>query len=1216
MRYLIAVFGLALALPHPAAAQAFDWRPVNQQTVSMIHAGQFDAALPLIEAGLADCPNAVTPLEVGLCTAIFSENLGIVREHQGDLPAAEAALRKTLESRSSVLPPADPMIGEAHLFLALFFERHGRREDETASLQAAEAIARAGGPTHRSELATLITRHAMALAALGRPVDALKLYQEAYAIAVDVGGPTSRDALATLGNLFSGQIGAGVPDAAIDAVSGVLASPDVASFDPTQRAMLAGKLATETATTAQSKAALAFAEAALPDLDNGLVTDPDASFNLLRGAAKLNAALGDAGRAVDLARRARALAAGKWGPASYAATSALRVEADAEAARHDFPAAIARLTEAAGMLDGPKSGLTRVQIAIELGNMRWRVGRKDAAITDYLALTDSPALSDSEPATRAAMLALLGEALVRMEALEPGAKACGQATELATQQPTLASYYVVKALLCSGGAALALGRPADALDAANRAQTALWANIAAPAEPSRISQLAVVDLRARALRDSNRNNEALAAYRDELALARKSGDIASQGATWSQIAYVQGQLGLYKDADDSGVAGLALLGPDGALRPRANLLNTRALAAVAFGRAADAVPFFESSLALRRKEAVIEPLAIASGERDLAVALSALGRNAEAGRHMDVAIDGYRALGESRHPFLVVALDRRVSIATAAGDPNRAESALRELLPLQDRTSDDAAGARILLAGLLDNQARQDEADILRTQALSIVTGRHGANSVEAVRVRLAALASLRESGRLVEAEAAGRACASQAAAMHDVLLSCLMAQAETALTAGTNRIALEISARAVQEAETHWTQNGGILVQALTLQARSEAALGDADAVLRVYDRIHGLTPGQGINRGWTDFSEGRLLMQAGENSIGQAMLRLALEQANHLHDAGLAVAATEAFAEQLVEAGRGPQAIQLWQAVLPLLSEDAPVYRVTVLEGMGTASAEMGKSQDAARFFGEAVSLSRTEMGAGSLTYDRLVLAWAAALMRSGEPAKSDEALRLLANDTKPVAQRLWTIGQMRLASMTNDPVAAVLLARSVMEQARAAFGPASVGAAFARVDLIEALVETHKHVDAADLNDALAIIQAQDPDWHIAYLAARLRGSLAVHTGRLNDATILFMRAELLATAHEGVGSLAAATQRANRASVQLLTGHAGEADTLYRQALEMAAPDGDWRNTVWAGIAGDAAVAAERVGDIERAIHLRSDAGGLMPPVTVRESIRWI
>jgi hypothetical protein len=152
--------------------------------------------------------------------------------------------------------------------------------------------------------------------------------------------------------------------------------------------------------------------------------------------------------------------------------------------------------------------------------------------------------------------------------------------------------------------------------------------------------------------------------------------------------------------------------------------------------------------------------------------------------------------------------------------------------------------------------------------------------------------------------------------------------------------------------------------------------------------------------------------------------------------------------------------------------------------------------------------------------------------------------------------------------------------------------------------------------KHVDPAEMEAALAVIQAQDAGWRTDYRAARLHGLLAAQTGRLGDAMTSFMRAELLAATHEGPESLTVAMERANRASVELLQGHAAEADTLYRQALTMAAPDGGRRNLVWARIAGDAAVAAERVGDIERAIRLRGQAQDLLPPIRPRQIVRWL
>ena len=157
------------------------------------------------------------------------------------------------------------------------------------------------------------------------------------------------------------------------------------------------------------------------------------------------------------------------------------------------------------------------------------------------------------------------------------------------------------------------------------------------------------------------------------------------------------------------------------------------------------------------------------------------------------------------------------------------------------------------------------------------------------------------------------------------------------------------------------------------------------------------------------------------------------------------------------------------------------------------------------------------------------------------------------------------------LRLAGMASDPVAAILLARSLLDQAQHAFGPASVGAAFARLDLIEALVAAGKHVNPADLDAAAGIVQAQDPGWRSAYRIARLRGLVATRSGRFDDAAALFVGTERLVSAHEGPASLNVAMERSNRASAELLAGHAEAADRLWsgprpRRAVRAATQHG--------------------------------------------------
>ena len=183
------------------------------------------------------------------------------------------------------------------------------------------------------------------------------------------------------------------------------------------------------------------------------------------------------------------------------------------------------------------------------------------------------------------------------------------------------------------------------------------------------------------------------------------------------------------------------------------------------------------------------------------------------------------------------------------------------------------------------------------------------------------------------------------------------------------------------------------------------------------------------------------------------------------------------------------------------------------------------------------------------------------------------------------------------MQLAFAQNDRVAAVFFSPAPRGSRRARRSvPDSVGAASARLDLIGELLAAGKHVDAADLDDALRVIQAQDPSWHVAYRAVRLRGLLAVRTGRLDDATAAYLRAEMLASACEGPGSLTAAMDRSQRAAVRLQAGKADEAGHLVPSAWPWPRRTGSG-TTGLGPIAANAAAAAERVGDTPRAIRLR-------------------
>jgi tetratricopeptide (TPR) repeat protein len=929
----------------------------------------------------------------------------------------------------------------------------------------------------------------------------------------------------------------------------------------------------------------------------------------------MNTKLGRPDRAVALARRAQALSAATWGKASFAVSDALRREAEAEAARHDFTTAIDRLNEATAMLTAPSVLLARAQLEVDRGGYLLRAGRRDEATAGHLALVDSPALAQAGPVTRATVLDLLGESLLRLEAFDAAGKLCEQSVSTVvslTDQAILSA----RAHFCLGTAQLRQQHAADALVTADQAHTALWSAMLRQTgvEPPLPLQQLILQLKAHALGDTGRGNEALVVLRESVDLARRIGDAGAEADIWADIAVQQRKMRLYADASISSSNGLAVLGPDGNPLRRANLLENQALIAVALGRPADALPLYPQVLALRRADPDPEYLAVASTEREFAAALSTAGRNQEAVGHADAAIELSRGLGPARRDFLIAALAWRVSLATSLGELQQADASTRELLTLLDPTTTDAAQTRLLLASLMDGQARRAEAEALRAETVAAMTVRFGAASAEVMRTRLAGLSWLRASGRMVEAEATVRDCIASAATTADLMLPCLLAAAETALEAGAFRDAAGHSAHAVSEIETHWEQNGASLLSALNLQARTTAALGDVGGLIRLYDRIHDIASLQGLNPTWIDLEYTQLLIQAGEAKAALPALRRVLEGAGKANDSALVMTATATLAEQIIATGAGEDAIALWT---PFASTDAvPTSRVVILQELGAAEFSLARDRDAAASFDQAAILVRSLFGPGNPTYARLIAQSSAALARSGQSTKAEAAIRLLDTDTSRLVALVRTRALMDIAEAADDSVAAIHHARDALEQVRVVSGKASVAEAYARLDLAEELMAWNNHADQNDVEDAIAVIIAQQPGWRAECRVLRIRAMIARQSRRFDSADVMLTAIETLLTAHEGDGSQNLASVRAGRADTRLEAGDAKAADRLFRQAMDMATARTGGHSALWARIAFGAATAAERTGDVRRAEQLRRDATEQLPSSTTRQTYRWL
>lgn len=1200
--------------PKPPPRPVFDWRPINHQNFLIIQAGNYETALPYVENGLKSCPDAIDAREAALCEAIFSENRAEIREHMGDLAGAEADLKVYIDRRAAVLPPLDPLNAGARYSRSVFYFRHGRRAEEIEDLLVVEKIYRTLGPDKRSSVVAIETRRAQALQALGRNAEAVPLLQDAYGMERESKGPTDTSTLVTANNLFTSLRLQGFTGAAFTLADDVLRSDQADQYDAVQRAVLAAAFAMDADSRPRQAAALGYAEAALSALEATKTAYPDAMFGLLRGLARLHLQTGHADASVTMALRALAIASQTWGPNSVAVSKALRDEANAEAERGDYDIASTHLTDAAASLAAPGFAIDRAQIEVERGKILSKAGRDHDAVTSHQAMAATVRDSDLSRAVKTVILSLIGQDIERISAIY-ALPTCEQATQLAEGAVGLSLDYVIGAETCTGLGLIAMDRPAEALQMAERARQALWGAVARQSgvEPSLWWQNRVLLVQSRALLALKRNDEALVVLQEKLALDKRY-DPVVEADTWGVLSSVQRSMGRYADADDSVSDGLAALGETGYDVSRALLLQQRALAYMASNQAAAAVGVYETILTLHKSGS--DQFLIGATERDLAAAFTQAGRPSDAGAHLDAAIDIFRAFGPSRQNDLRGVLETRITNATQQNDQERLETATREILPLYAPDSGDALAARSILANVLDGKAQRADADGLRAEAVRINTQRFGANSTETVRTRLNGLYWLRISGRMVEAQAFSRDCFTLAETVESMKLACLIAAAETDMQEGAFRDAAGAGDQAIAEIEDHWDRYSSFLQETIMQRARAAAAMGDVAGVIRLYDRVHDLARHDGSGRGWIDATFVRLLLEAGEPGNAETIQTRVLADAKKANDTALIVAIMMQKAEHQVDIGNAGHVDALWEPVVPDLGNKPSANRVHVLESLGRAAAAQGRDEAAAELFQDAAQTAGTVFGIGSQVYRTPLVERAMALARLGRINEAERAVQPLTQDPCPAAALAHTEAEMQIALEADDMVAAVQNARIALALTETAYGAQTPVTATARLDLAQIEMLAGQAIDRAMVADATAVLLQQQPGWQSQIRIARLQGMMTLREHDLAAAEASFVAVERMILEHKGPDSLDVARARASRATVRLEAGDAQGADVLFRQALDLAAPKGDWRNALWAHIAMEAATAAERAGDPDRSSKLRRDAASVVPTVTAHTTNRWL
>jgi len=1201
--------------PKPPAKPVFNWRPLNYQNALILHAGNYATALPYVENGLKSCPDAADAREAALCEAIFSENRAEIREHMGDPAGAEADLGVLIKRRADVLPPLDRLNAESHEYRARFYERQKRWADAEADWLAAEKILRTQGPASRALAAGLETRRANLLKnQLDRGSDALPLYQDAYAIYRDAQGPAARDTLIAANNLLESLKTLSFWDDATKLGQDLLASDQVDHYDPDERAKLAGALANAADTDNRRRAVRPYAEAALAVYQKLPTAKPDILFTLLNNLSQLDTQIGDAQAGAPLALQALTLAVTTWGPQAQRSVTAMRTDANAETALGHYDDALMQLTTVATTLKTQGNAVAAAQVEVQRGQILSNAGRDAEAIKSHQTMVEQMMDSNATRAEKAATLSLIGADLARLSptaALWP----CEQAAQLGEGTPNLAYTFVVQALTCEGKGLIAMDQADQALPLAERARQILaapanhQANVQAPLD----WQYEVLIMQAQALRALKRYDDELVVEQEKLAVDQKLGpDYIAPG--WVDVAIAQREAGHYPEAEQAVVQGLAALGDSGSVETRISLWRQRAYTAAATNDMQGAARAYETVLTITRSGS--DQLAIGVAEKDLGGALTAVNQLPDGTRHLSQAVAIFRTLGPSRAAYLRTALDMRITAATRQHDLASQEADLREILPLYDADSVQAAVAHLMLANVLDVTIRHDQADSQRAEAVAIMAGRYGPDTPETMRTRLNALVWLRGTGRFTEARKIGQDCVTLSQTLDVLRVACLTAAAETALQEGADRTAAGYDDQAIAFIEDHWQQYNNYLRDTLLQRARAAAGMGDANGVIRFYDRIHDLTRHDGTAEGWIDETFILLLFQAGEPGNAEPVEQRVSELAQQSNDTNLIVAITNLRADRLIDTGAADQVQGLWAPIVPLLGTDPSANRLTVLESQGRADAALAQLEAAAGQFQQAADMARILYGAGSPTYGVKLAEQATALSQLGHAETAEAAIAPLTTDSAPAATLLHMQTEMAIAMDAGDMVAALHEAKDALATARAAAGSDSPGVIDARLTLGEVQLVAHQGVNETDLEEAMASLVTEQPGWQSQVRVARLQGLLAMNQNRLKEADDAFTTVEKLLTAHQGPQAISIARAQANRAELRLAAGDAAGADALFKQALALAAPHGAWQNAVWAQIAANAATAAERTGDPERAAQLRHDAAGLLPEITAHAVDRWL
>ncbi|CAF1329561.1 unnamed protein product [Rotaria magnacalcarata] len=173
----------------------------NQLGLIKEHQGEYNKAMSFCEKSIEITRNVLSEKDPGLTT--MYGNVAIVYGSIGEYAKAISLFEKSLEIRQEVLPSNDPYLATSHINIGMVYYRKGEYANALASYEKAYEIYKIALPPNHPDFALSYNNIASAYQSLGNYSSALRFHKKALDIRLKVLPPNHPDFTASYVNVAS-----------------------------------------------------------------------------------------------------------------------------------------------------------------------------------------------------------------------------------------------------------------------------------------------------------------------------------------------------------------------------------------------------------------------------------------------------------------------------------------------------------------------------------------------------------------------------------------------------------------------------------------------------------------------------------------------------------------------------------------------------------------------------------------------------------------------------------------------------------------------------------------------------------------------------------------------------------------------------------------------------------------------------------------------------